>query len=87
MSALCAMEKPQVPQAQAEVSKAHSVYLLKDASAVCKREQPQAPLVQVEVNKANSVFLSQGCEHSRYKGETASDAREELSTSTTGSQK
>ena len=85
MSALCAKEKPQAPQAQAELSKANSVSLLNYAISVSVREQLQAPRAQVEVSKANYVFLSQGCEHCRCKGETASAAHEQLTASTTGS--
>ena len=65
-SALCAREKLQMLQAQA-VSKAQSVFLLKEVSAVLKREDPQVPHAQVKVSKADSVFLSQGFEHRRCK--------------------
>ena len=65
-------------QAQAEVSKAQSIFLLKDTSAVLKREETEAPQVQVEVSEVNSVFLSQGCEHRQCKRETTSVAHEGL---------
>ena len=87
ISALYAREKPQVLQEQAEVRKAHFVFLLKDTSAALKMEEPQAQQAQVGVIEANSVFLSKGYEHRWCKGENASAVYEGLTTSVTGSQK